>query len=105
MSLSQSERSRKWRATPKGKYAEHKRRARYYQIGFFLTFDEWWSIWQDSGRWEQRGNRKWNYVMARHNDEGAYTCGNVSIQTYSDNVRTRNRTVWRKPEHDAPIPF
>jgi len=51
-----------------------------------LTFEEWWSIWEASGRWEQRGRTKDKYVMSRKNDCGAYEVGNVFIQLAGDNV-------------------
>jgi hypothetical protein len=69
----------------KQKYGVHKVRARNRGIPFLLTFEEWWKIWLDSGRWEQRGSRKDQYVMARHEDRGAYVVGNVRICTAAEN--------------------
>ena len=51
-----------------------------------LSFDEWWDIWQQSGKWDQRGTSKGKYCMSRKNDTGAYELGNVFIQLSSDNV-------------------
>lgn len=69
------------------KYACHKGKAKHRGIEFNLTFDEWWEIWQQSGKWEQRGCRKGCYVMSRYNDMGAYEIGNVFIQTHEENRR------------------
>jgi hypothetical protein len=57
-----------------------------------LTFEQWAHIWQQSGKWEQRGRRRGQYVMARHNDRGHYELGNVSIITFGDNVRQADHT-------------
>lgn len=56
-------------------------------IGFEMTFDEWREIWKKSGHWRDRGNRKGQYVMARHGDAGPYAVGNVSIIAFEENVR------------------
>jgi hypothetical protein len=96
MTPTQGERSRKWRATPKGQYSVHKHNAASRGIEFNLTFDHWWAIWQKSGHWGKRGNRKGYYVMCRKGDEGAYTVGNVFIGSFSRNVQDRNRSVVRK---------
>ena len=84
---------RKYRASPKGQYAKHKENARRRGIDFELTFDQWWAIWEKSGRWNNRGNRKGRYVMSRLNDVGPYAIGNVFIATFSSNVCDRNRSV------------
>lgn len=57
-------------------------------IPFLLTFREWWSIWQESGRWPERGRigDLHRYVMARIGDAGPYAIGNVRIVTQSENM-------------------
>ena len=71
--------------TIKHKYNCQKGKAKHRGIDFNLTFDEWWEIWQQSGKWEQRGFRKGQYVMSRKNDIGPYAIGNVFIQPAEDN--------------------
>ena len=51
-----------------------------------LSFDEWITIWLDSGHWEQRGVGPGKYCMSRINDIGNYEVGNVKIKTMSENV-------------------
>jgi len=63
------------------KYHCQKSKAKQRGISFELTFDEWWDIWQKSGKWEQRGCSEGGYVMSRFNDEGPYALNNVIIQT------------------------
>lgn len=79
------ERERQWIATPKGKYSIHKRKARQRGIEFKLSFDEWWDIWQTSGKWNERGQT--GYCMCRNKDEGAYETDNVRIDTWESNSK------------------
>lgn len=59
-------------------FVRQKTHARARGIGWELTFWQWWSIWQESGRWEQRG-RGQGYMMCRHGDTGPYAISNVYI--------------------------
>lgn len=68
------------------KYRAHKDNAKKRNIPFLLSFDEWMDIWQRSGHYNERGNRKGQYCMSRYNDIGAYQIGNVFIQLHSDNI-------------------
>jgi hypothetical protein len=68
-------------------YNAHKCSAKKRGIPFLLTFDEWWTIWDASGNWEQRGRGRDEFCMARVKDKGAYVVGNVSICTHADNAR------------------
>lgn len=78
----------------------HKQQARLRNIPFFLTFEEWMDIWTQSGKWEQRGWRKGQYVMARHGDQGAYEKGNVIICLAEENRAERNRNYSLKGENN-----
>ena len=73
------------------KYACHKSKAKSRGIEFNLTYEQWWDIWQQSGKWDQRGKGKGSYVMSRIGDKGGYTLGNVFIQSNSDNVIEGNK--------------
>lgn len=77
---------RAWFKTPKGRYHQHKGKATARGIPFLLTFEEWWDIWQSSGRWEQRGKRADQYCMARFGDKGAYERSNVRICPVGENT-------------------
>lgn len=54
-------------------------------IQWKLTLPEWWAIWQDSGKWEQRGVGR-GYMMCRKGDKGAYEVGNVYIGSGEENL-------------------
>ena len=77
---------RQWFQSPRGRYHQHKGSAGKRGIPFPLTFGEWWDIWQASGKWEQRGRRKDQYVMARFGDCGAYERNNVRICLAGENT-------------------
>lgn len=70
--------------TPTGAFRCQKRNAKNRGIGWELTIIQWWQIWQDSGKWDERGRGK-GYVMCRHGDEGPYAVGNVFIDTGANN--------------------
>lgn len=72
------------RKSPMAKYNQQKRNANARNIGWNLTFKEWWNIWQDSGKWELRG-RGVGYCMARWGDSGDYDKDNVYICTTGEN--------------------
>lgn len=73
------------RTSEQKKYSDQKSKAKCRGIPFNLTFEEWWDIWQKSGKWDQRGIGKNRYVMSRYKDQGGYEVGNVHIQTISEN--------------------
>ena len=52
----------------KAKFSTHKAGAKSRNIPFNFTFDEWLKFWINSGHWEERGNKKGQYVMSRKND-------------------------------------
>lgn len=56
-------------------------------IKFSLTFLQWLSIWESSGKIELRGKGKGHYCMSRIVDTGGYEVGNVHIQLVEDNSR------------------
>jgi hypothetical protein len=68
-------------------YANSKSNAKSRGINFTLTFEEWYDVWQASGKWEERGKKKGQYVMSRKGDVGPYAIGNVFIQSMADNCR------------------
>lgn len=84
------------------RYNEHRQNARRRGIAFLLTFEEWWAIWRNSGRWSKRGWRKGQYVMARYGDRGAYEVTNVRICLAEENRQERNRIYASMPGETNP---
>ena len=79
-------------------YARQKSMAKARGIDFNLTFEEWWSIWELSGKYEERGKGAGKYCMSRKNDTGPYEVGNVYIQTIDDNNREAHKGRKQSPE-------
>ena len=67
-------------------YRYQHRNARTRNIGWAFTIYTWWCVWQESGKWDERG-RGFGYCMARKNDVGIYSPENVYICTGSQNMR------------------
>lgn len=55
-------------------------------IGWELNLWQWWTIWQESGHWNERGRGR-GYNMCRKLDQGPYSVENVYIATASDNIK------------------
>lgn len=81
------ERARKWAENnpERAAFKSQRNRAKRRGIPFLMTFDEWWKVWQDSGRWDQRGRLEGQYVMARFGDSGPYAINNVRICSKEEN--------------------
>lgn len=79
-------------------YSRHKSQAKQRGIPFLLTFEEWATLWLESEKWEQRGRRKGQYVMARFGDMGPYEVGNVHICTCQENNTAQAR--YARARHD-----
>lgn len=81
--------------TPKGKYIRQRANALRRGIKWLMTFEEWWRLWQKSGKWEQRGRQPEDFFMIRKNETGDYSADNVEIKTLSEAVldswRIRNK--------------
>jgi hypothetical protein len=67
------------RKTPQYYYNGQKQSAKARGIEWLFTFETWWEVWERSGKYDKRGCRTGQYVMARHGDTGPYAPWNVSI--------------------------
>jgi len=85
------------------RFRAHRSHAKARGIAFLLTFEEWWAIWLNSGRWDQRGQRADQYCMARHNDKGPYAVGNVSIITNHENNKASQKWDDARHRHQSQI--
>jgi hypothetical protein len=70
-------------------------------IAWELTFDQWLSVWTESGKLHLRGQGAGKYVMSRRGDSGAYALGNVYIQLGSENNREA-ANLWRGKKKQFP---
>jgi len=72
------------RRSPMAKFTDQRNSARKRGIGWEMTFADWWRVWQESGRWDERGPGT-GYCMARYGDDGPYSVDNVYICTIGQN--------------------
>lgn len=70
---------------PLSAFLNQRHNAQIRKIAWRMTFPEWWKIWQESGKWSQRG-RGMKYGMGRYGDSGPYKVGNVYICTGAQNA-------------------
>lgn len=78
------------RTTLTSKYKMQEQNALARGILFFLSFEQWLSIWTESGKLDQRGRGADKFCMCRNGDIGPYEVGNVFIGTGRENVRDGN---------------
>lgn len=76
-------------------FKQHQRNAKRRKISWELNFEQWWNIWQSSGKWNLRGPGP-GYCMARKKDIGPYSVENVYIctigQNFADSQKLRHIT-------------
>lgn len=92
---------KRWVQSPRGLYWQAKQNAKSREIAWeFTSFEQWFKMWGDSGKWEQRGRHHGGYVMHRYGDVGPYSVDNCAIVPIAQNVRymmrkrhTRNSTT------------
>lgn len=65
-------------------YSRFKANNRHY--GFALSFPDWWRLWQESGRWQERGRGR-GYWMTRIDRSKPITADNVVIRSGRENRR------------------
>lgn len=80
-------------------FVTQKNSAKGRGIDWNIKLWDWWTIWQESGHWEDRGPGH-GYVMCRFADEGAYEVGNVYIATGVHNSTVQPNNPYRKSHPD-----
>lgn len=56
-------------------------------IAWEMNLADWWSVWENSGKWSKRGRGRKGFCMARICDVGPYRKDNVYICTCAQNLR------------------
>jgi hypothetical protein len=84
----------------KQKYDVQKAGAKSRGIEWLFTFETWVETWEQSGKWERRGNKIEQYCMARKGDVGPYAPINVDIKLHSENSVEGNKGKPRKTDSD-----
>jgi hypothetical protein len=89
--LEQYEEMKTFMSKVKARYTQQLCQARKRNVEWLFTFETWWKMWQDSGKWEQRGRKQGQYCMARKGDVGPYSVDNVEIITHIQNSIDANK--------------
>lgn len=71
------------RRLSKPRQAFHNFCARQRQTPYrvLFTYAEWYTWWEETGHWHQRGNRNDQYFMTRINRTGDWTLDNIQCIT------------------------
>lgn len=85
---------------PTRAYSQQRKNAQIRGIGWEFTLWTWWTTWQASGKWAQRG-RGQGYVMCRQGDTGPYSPENVFIALAAQN--SSDGQARKRKHHDLPI--
>ncbi len=92
---------RTWRKTPIGEFNAQRHGAAARGIEWKFTLVEWWSMWEASGKYAERGVLIGQYCMQRPYDKGPYSPSNVGIDIVRENINTRNWCKWIKRAHKS----
>lgn len=72
-------------------YSTHKNNAKHRNIEYMLTFEEWSTIWKDSGKWEQRGRATDQFVLGRLDNSKPFSVDNCVVRTQSENMSASSK--------------
>jgi len=91
--------------TPTGAFHSQRQNALRRGIKWKLSLWDWWQVWQESGKWAERGRGRGSYVMCRFGDAGAYEVGSVYIAKFEHNVSFQPNNPYRKghPDHEKAV--
>lgn len=92
-----------WSKTPRGLFSAQKRQAKQRKIPWELSFEEWWKLWQESGKWELRGLGYGKYCMSRFHDQGSYALTNVEIKPSVDNSREGTTLMQKRKKNETML--
>jgi hypothetical protein len=90
------------KGTPTKAFFTKQSGAKKMGIGFHLTFEEWWGLWEP--HWSRRDED--NLCLCRHADIGPYELGNVRIDTKrNNNLEARGLSLGEPYEKTRRIPW
>jgi hypothetical protein len=84
--------------SPAACFVQQRRNSINRGIEWKITLPEWWQIWEESGKWKQRGAGS-GYGMCRLADTGPYSVDNVYIATGIENVHDYHSVAANKEQH------
>lgn len=55
-----------------------------------MPFNDWFILWSESGKWEQKGTRKGEYCLGRIDKDKLFTKDNSKVMTNAENKKQAN---------------
>jgi DNA-binding transcriptional MerR regulator len=86
--------------TTVGAFRRQRASAKQRGIEWEISLWDWWTIWQASGKWNERGRGAGAYVMCRFGDTGPYKVGNVYIASHRHNISVQPNNPYRRGHPD-----
>ena len=81
-------------------FTDQKRNAGVRGIPWKFNLKTWWEVWEESGKFSQRGKGLGKYCMSRPGDVGPYEPGNVKIITIQANSIEGIHGYWQRIQGD-----
>lgn len=69
--------------TPLGRFIVWRKNQNQHHGGCYMTFAEWWGVWERSGKYHLCGFGSSNYVMSRRDFGAPLTVDNAMVDTLS----------------------
>lgn len=86
--------------SPVAAFNQGKAYARRSGISWTIGLTEWWSLWEESGKWELRGKHCGDYCMLRIDQGIGYEKGNIRIGSNQEHwASVRAAANQRRVEH------
>jgi hypothetical protein len=73
------------KSTPRESFIDQRSRAKQRGIAWEFSYEQWLSVWEASGHWNDRGRGVDRYCMSRKGDVGPYSIDNVVIAPFCQN--------------------
>lgn len=73
--------------TPIARFIQHRNNVAKKNISWSLSLWDWWSIWNESGKYHDRGRTKDSYCMVLKKNADSYEVSSVEIIKVADNLK------------------
>jgi hypothetical protein len=76
-----------YEASPRGQFSRQKANAVARGVNWELSFDDWWKVWEDSGKYPERGRLTGQYALVRKNPDASFNLNNIHIIRIGDVIK------------------
>jgi hypothetical protein len=71
----------------RGQFSRQKANAISRGVNWELSFDDWYRIWEDSGKYHERGRLTGQYALVRKNPDVSFNLNNIHIIRIGDVIK------------------